>query len=305
MKISLFIPTYNAQNSCGDIFMQTLQIIKAANLHRVLVIDSSSTDNTIEVVKSFAFECKVILKNEFDHGKTRELALEILSDSDIIVYLTQDVLLSDVTAISRLINPLLADGEIAGCYARQLPHANADLFARHLRRFNYPQDAYIRSYDDRYIFGMGCVFSSNSFAAYRVDAIKHIGGFPRHIIFGEDVYLFARLLQQNYKVAYVADAVCYHSHNYTIIEDFRRYFDIGVFHRSENWILQDFGHLSKQGVKFLISEIKYLAKTPWLWPKSVCKLGAKYIGYKIGYHYDTIGVKLCRRFSMNKTFWSK
>ena len=303
MKVALFIPTYNAVSSCYDTFTQTLQTIRDANLYHVLIIDSSSEDNTVDVVKSFGFDCRIIPKAEFNHGRTRELALELLSDSDIVIYLTQDVLLKDKLSITKLVTPLLVDKEVAGCYGRQLPHKTADLFARHLRKFNYGDQSYIREYSDRYIYGMNCVFSSDSFASYRVDVLKRVGGFPKHIIFGEDAYIFAKLLQNGYKVAYQADAICYHSHNYKIMSDFKRYFDIGVFHRSENWILQDFGHLSKQGIKFLFSELRFLSIAPWLWPKSIIKLATKYIGYKFGRNYDKIGVRLCRKFSMNKDFW--
>ncbi len=303
MKIALFIPTYNAILDCQDRFAKTLQIIKDAMLDKVLIIDSSSTDNTLDLVKSFDFDYHVIPKDKFDHGGTRQLALEMLSDMDIIIYITQDVYIESQSSITNLTKIFFENPKIAGCYGRQLPHTHADIFARHLRLVNYPDLGYVRGYSDRYVFGIRCVFSSDSFAAYKTEALKKIGGFPDHIIFGEDVYVFAKFLQSGYKIAYAADAICYHSHNNTILEDFRRYFDIGVFHRSENWILQDFGYASKEGLKFTLSEWRFLTKKPWLWPKSIFKLMAKYIGYKLGYNYDSIGVRLCRKLTLNKNFW--
>ena len=91
-RVSLFIPTFNALNQCRDSFIHTLDTIAKAKFHQVLVIDSSSTDDTVNVVKSYGFECRVIPAKEFDHGGTRQLAVKILANSDIIVYLTQDVL---------------------------------------------------------------------------------------------------------------------------------------------------------------------------------------------------------------------
>lgn len=303
MKISLFIPTYNAISYFGDNFSKNLKLIHQANLYRVLIIDSSSSDNTVEVVKSYGFECVVIPQVEFDHGGTRQRALDRLIESDIVIYLTQDVLLEDVGSIHKLVHPIIGNNKIAACYGRQLPHHDADTFACHLRAFNYTPQSYIRGYSDRYVWGMRCVFSSDSFAAYRVKALHQVGGFPERLIFGEDVYVFAKLLQAGHKVAYVAEAICYHSHNYRIRHDFKRYFDIGVFHRSENWILQDFGDASKEGLKFVLSEWKYLIRKPWLIPKSIFRTMAKYIGYKLGYNYHRIGVRLCRKLTMNKSFW--
>lgn len=302
-KISLFIPTYNALNENKPNFIHNLEIIQQANLYRVLIIDSSSKDATVATVNGYGFETHLIPQIEFDHGRTRQLALEMLSDSDIIIYLTQDALLHSVASITNLIQPLLDNKNIAACFGRQLPHTNADIFATHLRKFNYSETSYTRSYADRVDYGMRCVFASDSFCAYRVRALCAIMGFPKHIIFGEDVYVFAKLLQNSYEISYSAEATCYHSHNYSIWHDFKRYFDIGVFHQSENWILQDFGTPSKQGSKFIISNLNFLGYKIWLWPISFTKILAKYIGYKLGYNYKYLGVSLCRKLSMNKSFW--
>ena len=303
-KISLFIPTYNAVTYAYQTFSNTLSNIAKANLHRVLVIDSSSTDNTLDLVNQFGFESIVIPNNEFDHGGTRQKGLEVLSDSDIVVYITQDVLIEDPNAIINLAKLLIDNGKIAGAYARQLPHDNADIYARHLRKYNYGSTSYVRKYNDRFISGMRCIFSSDSFAAYKVSALKEVGGFPDHLIMGEDVYLFAKFLHAGYKVAYTADVTCKHSHNYSISQTFQRYFDIGVFHKSESWILEEFGTANKDGIKYLLSELKYVAlRRPWLLPVSLALTFTKYCGYKLGRNYDEIGVRLCRKFSKNKTFW--
>ncbi|BCH79609.1 hypothetical protein SEL3844_17250 [Salmonella enterica subsp. enterica serovar 4,[5],12:i:-] len=51
----------------------------------------------------------------------------------------------------------------------------------------------------------------------------------------------AKMIQAGYKVAYCAEAVVRHSHNYTPREEFQRYFDTGVFHACSPWIQRDFG----------------------------------------------------------------
>ena len=302
-KTALFIPTYNAITCGRDNFIKTLEIIRDANLYRVLIIDSSSIDNTVEVVKSYGFETKIIEKSKFDHSGTRRLACDMLSDSEFIIYITQDILLDSINSLIKLINPLIDNSDIAGVYGRQLPHKNANIFARHLRYFNYTDVGYICSYSDRFIYGIRSVFASDSFAAYRVSALVSVGSFPERLIFGEDSYIFAKLLQNKFKVGYISCAVCYHSHNYSIKDDFKRYFDIGVFHRSESWIINDFGHLNKRGMKFILSEFKFINFRIWLYPAMFLRTMAKYWGYKIGYNFDVIGVVWCRRLSSNPLFW--
>ncbi len=303
MNIALFIPTYNAISTCGDNFVKNLQIIKAANLNQVLIIDSSSTDNTVEIIKSLGFECIVIPKVTFDHGGTRQKALELLKSNDIIIYLTQDVLLENVASIDKIVAPLIKDVKLAGVYGRQLPSKNANLFAKHLRHFNYPKYGYICEYQDRYKMGMKSIFNSDSFSAYNVPALLKIGGFPNSLVLGEDVYVFARFLKNNFKVAYIPEAKCFHSHNYKIIEEFKRYFDIGVFHCTNDWMLKDFGHPNRLGYRYMYSELKMIKYRIWLWPSFVAKISAKYIGYKLGRNYKNLGLFISKSFSMNKVFW--
>jgi rhamnosyltransferase len=68
-----------------------------------------------------------------------------------------------------------------------------------------------------------------------------VAGFPEKLILGEDMVVAARMLQAGWSVAYVSDAQVYHSHGYTIAQEFKRYFDIGVMHQDQAWILQEFG----------------------------------------------------------------
>ena len=79
-------------------------------------------------------------------------------------------------------------------------------------------------------------FISNSFAAYRVSVLKEVGGFPDDVIFGEDMFVATKMLKAGYKIAYAAGACVYHSHDYSLWQEMKRYFDMGVFHAREPWI---------------------------------------------------------------------
>ena len=303
-KIGLFIPTYNAVENCGDRFRQTLANIAKANLDRVLIIDSSSLDNTVQLVDSFGFEVQVIPQSEFDHGGTRQLGLTKLSDCEVVIFLTQDAYIKDVCSLQCLIQPILNNSDIGATYGRQIAFDDANIFAKYLRMDNYGVESYVLSYPDRYSYGMRCVFASNSFAAYNVRKVMQLGGFPEKIILGEDVFIFAKLLIAGYKVQYVANSLCYHSHNYNIIDEFRRYFDIGVFHRTNLWIIEHFNGVESDGFNYILSEFKYVIRhKPFKIHLSIIKNLAKYIGYKFGHNYLFLSKKMCRKLSMNKYYW--
>ena len=133
------------------------------------------------------------------------------------------------------------------------------------------------------------------------------GWFKEGTIFGEDMHLVARMLINGGKVAYVADAMVYHSHDYTIAQDFSRYFDTGVFHRRENWLLERFGKAEGEGKRYLKSELRYLLeRRAYLkLPEFFIRNGMKFLGYKLGRNYQRLPLALAIFLSMHKSWWKR
>ena len=88
---AVIVPTLNAARDWA-VFAPAL----AAGIdpQSVLVVDSSSTDGTIGLARAKGFKVHIISQSEFNHGGTRQLAADLLPESDILVYLTQDALLA-------------------------------------------------------------------------------------------------------------------------------------------------------------------------------------------------------------------
>ena len=153
-------------------------------------------------------------------------------------------------------------------------------------------------------FGVKAAFNSNSFSAYRVTALNQVGGFPLHTIVSEDMYVAAKMLKAGWSIAYCAESKVYHSHNYTISQEFKRYFDIGVFNSRESWIMAEFGRAESEGVKFIKSEIFYLLKhNPFLVFESVIRSAVKYAGYKFGKNEKILPVSLKKLMSNHPGYW--
>jgi rhamnosyltransferase len=304
VKFSLFVPTYNAAVIWSDWIERVVQQ-SGITPEQVLIIDSSSSDDTVRLSEQAGFRVHVIPSAEFNHGGTRQLAVSLLPDSDVLVFLTQDALLVSPDSIEKLVSAF--DDPNVGCaYGRQLPHANATVLAAHARLFNYGEQSYIRTLADVPSYGIKTAFLSNSFAAYRVSALKKVGGFPLDTIFAEDMIVAAKMLQANYKVAYVADACVYHSHNYTPIQEFKRYFDMGVLHVREPWLLQQLGAPTGEGKRFVLSEWRYVLKhAPWLWPQSVLNSAMKWLGYTLGKQEAKLPLSLKKRLTMHKGYWKR
>jgi len=302
-KISIIIPTYNAKNHLPKLLDGiTNQSIKN---YELIIIDSSSKDETVNIAKQHTNNITVIPQREFDHGGTRNRALEGV-ETDIVIYITQDVILEDEHAIEKLIS-IFENKEVAVAYGRQLPHDNATYFAKQLRENNYPTESDMVSIEDKDKLGFKTFFCSNSFAAYRVSVLREVGGFKSHLLFGEDAYATAKILLKGYKKAYIADAKVKHSHNYSIIEEFKRYFDIGVFYQTELWLIDEFGTPIGEGFKYVKKESFSLLKQGrfLLTLQSLMRNFFKFIGYKLGNNYGIIPLRIIKKISMHRAWWGE
>lgn len=303
-KVGVIVPTYNA----GDLWQEWLTAFASQDckIHQKLIIDSSSTDDTVSLAKKQGFEVHQIAVNEFDHGGTRQLATELMNDVDIYIFLTQDAILVHTDSLSRMVNVFSYD-RVGASYGQQLPRKDASLIEAHARKFNYPDHNQMKSMAQIQILGLKTVFLSDSFSAYRKVALHEVGGFADHLICCEDMYVAANLIKKDWQIYYCADAKVIHSHDYTMLQEFKRYFDIGVFHHQQPWIRQQFGQSEGEGLKFIVSEFEFLRKNKAFMAivASVVRNLMKYLGYKLGMNEDLINTKLKMKMSMHWRYWQK
>lgn len=301
MKLAILIPTLNA----GDRWQSVLESVNRQTCQFInkIIIDSGSSDNTVALAKEFGFDVIEIKKSDFNHGKTRQQLVELSSGSEICVFLTQDAVFASSDSVENIIEGF-NDPTVGLAYGRQLPYKNAQTLESHARLYNYPAVSHIRSSNDIAEMGFKVFFCSNSFAAYRRDALQCVGGFPSDSIMGEDAIVAARMLKAGYKKAYVAGATVYHSHTYTLLQEFRRYFDTRVFHEQNKWLIEDFGKPTGEGFKFMKSELNYVLKhQKSIILNSVFSLGAKWLGYKAGKFYNKLPKQIVKRLSMHSYHW--
>ncbi|UOE46262.1 glycosyltransferase family 2 protein [Mucilaginibacter sp. SMC90] len=301
LNISLLIPTLNA----GELWPQVLQSVNDQDIELAdkIIVDSGSRDNTVVIAQQFGFKIINISKSEFNHGGTRQLLVNAVPNADICIFITQDAILASPQSLTNIVN-VFSDPEIGMAYGRQLPHKNAQILESHARLYNYPDKSHVRTPDDIAKMGFKVFFCSNSFSAYKRDALLAIGGFSSDAIMGEDAIVAAKMLVAGYKKAYVADATAHHSHTYTFLQEFRRYFDTRVFHEQNKWLINDFGKPTGEGIKFMKAELNYVVKHKKSRIfKSIFSLGAKWLGYKTGKFYKKLPASVLKKLSMHSYYW--
>lgn len=247
---------------------------------RILVVNSSAGDGTIELAHKMGVDTLLIPRSEFNHGTTRERVRKYLN-TDIVVMMTPDAYAVDHSVLEKLVQPLMK-GLAAVSYARQIPHEGAGLLESFPRAFNYPPASQIRSFEDIKKYGIFTYFCSDACAAYLNTALDEVSGFPP-VLFGEDTCAVAALLKKGHSIYYAAEAVVRHSHAYTLKQEFKRHFDIGLSRREYSHLLKEAGKDSERGRIFAKQLLAYIIKeNPKLLPQAMLQTLFKWLGYKIG-----------------------
>lgn len=303
MTVSLIIPVWN-----GGHWLDALLTALARQTllpDEILLVDSGSTDNSLNIIRQHqvanpAIRLLEIPQQDFDHGGTRTWAAQQTS-GEILVCMSQDAIPAADDALERLVQPFHDKDRLAATYGRQLPALDATLFSEHLRRFNYPEQTQCRRWNDRANFGFKTIFISNSFAAWRREPLAAAGYFPQRLLFGEDTLTLAKLLENGYDVFYVSEALVRHSHNYSIMQEARRYFDIGVLHAEEQALLRQFGGAGGAGRQYVRSELALLLarKKYQLLPEWFCRNAGKFIAYQLGRRHRLLPRSWAKTLSMN------
>lgn len=301
-SVSVVVPTYNPGPNAA--LLSKALDSQTCKPSEVVVVDSSSSDGSTPRWLENSCHLYSIPKASFNHGSTRNLAAN-MAQGDILVFVTQDAIPVDNHCLENLVAPIVS-GEVIATFARQVPKASANPTERFARSFNYPPMSRVKSLADIEELGYKAYFFSNVCSAVRADVFWEVGGFPEKMILGEDAMLCAKLLHAGYKVKYVARAQVYHSHDYSLLQQFRRNFDLGVSVSQAGDLLKGaktFG----EGLRFVVGQIRYVLKTgsyPLLW-KVFAEAAAKFLAFNLGKREKYMPRTIKYYLSMHSFFWRR
>jgi rhamnosyltransferase len=279
MSISLIIPTLNAGTHMEHLLsMLSSQDTKASE---IIIIDSSSEDNTVQIARRFGATTMVIPRKDFNHGRTRNVAA-LHARGEILVFMTQDALPSHKTLLGTLTAPLRSV-DVAATYGRQIPRSDASPLEKFIRQFNYPDMPMTKAKSDIQRYGIKTFFLSNVCSAVKKDAFLRVGMFPEGVRANEDMILAAKLILNGHTIAYVPDAEVMHSHCFSLFKQFRRYYNIGSSLKNNRWIL-NYAGAEGEGLRFIKEQVLFVLKGRryrWI-PYIALESMVKYAGYRMG-----------------------
>lgn len=278
MKVDIICPLYNAEEYILNLHKSLLNQ-KNVELCNIKYILTESKDNSEKILKENNLNYKSIKKEDFSHSLTREKEA-FDSNADIIVFITQDIVIESEDWLYNLVKPII-DGEVEATYSRQLTKYNN--IEKYTRESNYPNKSFIKSKNNIEKMGLKTFFSSDASAAIKRDIFVKLNGYDnKNLPISEDMYFTYKLIMNGYKVKYCADSVIYHSHNFKLKELYDRYKLTGQFFK-QNSYLDNYGTNSSGGslAKYILKRaikdknIKVLIRWPF-------DMAARFIGMKVG-----------------------
>jgi rhamnosyltransferase len=197
---------------------------KAVAPFEVLAVDSGSTDGSIDLLRRFPVRLQDIPAKTFHHSRTRNLAAE-QAQGNILIFLSQDAIPASDLWMNKLISNF-QDPDVGAVYGRQIPLTTS--FSERRETFDIVYGAQKLVKDPAHRNGLGYRFYhfSDVNAAIRRN-VWQATRFPEDLKVFEDLGIAKRMLDDGWKIVYEPEAAVLHSHHYSTLGLFKRYFDIG------------------------------------------------------------------------------
>ena len=304
MKVDAVIPAYKPGHDLRELVEKLLD--QTVRLGRIIIIN---TDREFFDEKEYliapAVEVVHITRHEFDHAGTRDMGLR-MSDADYVLFMTMDAIPKDNYLVEKLLSGIRRADNIAVSYARQLPKKDCNRIEQITREFNYPAQSRVQTSDDIKELGIKAYFCSDVCAMYDASIYRSLGGFKAPAIFNEDMVYAAGALDAGYAVSYCADALVYHSHNYTGRQYYRRNFDLGVSQADHPEIFERF-NVKGTGMQLVRKSLAQICRrgTPADIIRLVYYSGMKYLGFRKGKNYHKLSLKSCLKHTSDKEYWNR
>jgi len=293
---SIILLTLNA----GEKFKKVLKAVfnQTYNNFEVIIIDSSSIDNTLEYAKRYPIKIFKIPRSDFGHGKTRNLGAK-LARGRYLVYLTQDAIPADNNWLANLLVNLKIEN-VAGVLGRQIPNITANPLDVFSYNEDYPdirKNISIQNYKQNNV-----LFSDANSAVKKSVILKY--PYPENVPLAEDLGWAIGIIKKNYKLIYEPTAAVIHSHKFSLINNIKNDFDHGVSltqiyqHGNSTYLMFNSKRRFINKIKYLIKNYKY----HWILI-SLAIDTIMLLSVTLGKNYRRLPVFLLKHFSNYPNYW--
>ena len=201
MRASIIIRTLNEAKHLGDLLQAISQQQTDGMDWEVVIVDSGSTDGTLEIARAYDCRIEPITREEFSFGRSLNLGCEAAT-GDFLVLISGHCVPCDERWLQVLCQPLI-DSHAEYSYGRQLGgtdshYSECQIFAKYFpEKSRVPQSGF---------------YCNNANSALTRLAWEEFG-FDEQLTGLEDMELAQRLTKRGGRLAYVAEAPVYHYHS--------------------------------------------------------------------------------------------
>jgi len=200
-KVSFIIRTYNEQRHLPDLLDAIAKQETCDFSQEVIVVDSGSTDQTLEIVKKNLCRIVHIKKEDFSFGRSLNVGCRAAT-GDFLVFVSAHCIPLERDWLLNLLSPLLSNN-IAYVYGRQRGssesrYSECQIFIKHFSDVSsVPQEGF---------------FCNNANSAL-LRSVWNKYPFDEELTGLEDMHMAKRLIVDGMKIGYVAEATVLHLHD--------------------------------------------------------------------------------------------
>lgn len=288
-RVSIVIPTRNGVATLPAL-LDAIWRQRGVGKVETVVVDSGSTDGTLELLKGKVTHLIPVLPHTFDHGLTRNLGI-MQASGEFVVMLVQDAVPESDTWLAALTAPLMADERVAGTFARQKPAPGASGTARRsLKRWVASGErALTQTVTNQRELDLltpmqrlnRCAFDNVCSCIRRSVWIQH----PfRAAPIAEDLQWAHEVLLAGYTLAFVPDAVVLHSHERSPLYEFKRTRELHrrLFELFELETIPSVPHLCRSIATTFLAHLWYERASPARVPRAAALAVAWPLGQFLG-----------------------
>ncbi len=300
MDTSVVIPTKNGERWIGKC-LEAVYSQEAVGLVEVVMVDSGSTDGTLEIARKYPVRIVEIPAEDFHHARTRNYAAT-LTTGKYLVFLSQDAIPANYLWLKAMLQNF-SDGAVGAVYGRQVPKTGSTQERHDALNTMYGSERVVKDASSKERLGYRYYHFSDANAAIRRE-VWEATRFPEDLKVFEDLGIAKKILDAGWHIVYEPEASVVHSHNHTTVELFKRYFDIGyTFERLGIWNELTHNSMMKEVGKLVRNKLRGNGHGTRSAAVGGIKIDvAKSAGFWLGVHQRYVPMAVKRRLSAHHVF---
>jgi rhamnosyltransferase len=209
--VSIIIRTFNEDKHIKKLLEICFSQVTQYSFE-VIVVDSGSTDKTLNIVKNYPVILEHIKSSEFTYGRALNIGAR-KSKADFCVCISAHCYPTHSSWLEELIQPF-EDKNISMVYGRQIGDERTKFSEEQIFEQYFPKE-------NKFLDNV--VFSNNANSAFRRDCWESVE-FDESLPGLEDIDWAKKMSESGMRIFYASKACVYHIHEETYAQIYKRYY---------------------------------------------------------------------------------